>query len=100
MFDNNLEREVDDFIYNLGQVSYVLQFCFKSCKIQKIIYFCLQLLYIYVYYVFEFREVLKVISLIEYMYVCLVYILYSGGLFVGVSGVYLVSGGSFLCINS
>lgn len=47
-------------------------------------------------YVFE----LKVISLIEYMYVCLVYILYSGGLFVGVSGVYLVSGGSFLCINS
>lgn len=51
-------------------------------------------------YVFEFSEVLKVISLIEYMYVCLVYILYSGGLFVGVSGVYLVSGGSFLCINS
>lgn len=51
-------------------------------------------------YVFEFSEVLKVISLIEYMYVCLVYILYSDGLFVGVSGVYLVSGGSFLCINS
>lgn len=96
MFDNNLEREADDSTYNLGQVSHALQSCLKSCKT---IYLCLKL-HIHVYHVFESSEALKVTSPIEHMYVCSVYILYSGGLFVGVSGVYLVSGGSPSCTNS